>query len=102
MTFISLAFPIFFGVTAVVFYAIPQKRHNLWLLLASYFFIASWSISYAFFFAVLTTLNYFLGLGMFAQTQKRRQQAFLTIGVALNLFFMVSLRNISNTQLQGV
>ena len=72
MLFNSLAYLIFLPVAWVIFWAIPARRRLDWLLIASYFFYASWSLPYAAMIFGLVVVNYVFGLVLGRATSRQR------------------------------
>lgn len=61
MLFNSLSFLIFFPVVAVIYFVVPNKIKNLWLLAASYFFYMCWNAKYAVLLLLSTGITYISG-----------------------------------------
>lgn len=47
MSFNSSDFLIFFPIVVLIYFLIPQKLKNYWLLIASYYFYMCWNAKYA-------------------------------------------------------
>lgn len=47
MLFNSLEFLIFLPIVLLVYFVIPPKIKNIWLLIASYYFYMCWNAKYA-------------------------------------------------------
>jgi len=62
MIFNSMGFLIFFPIVLIIYYIVPKFLQNFWLLLASYWFYMSWSVSYGFILGSLTALTYLSGI----------------------------------------
>lgn len=62
MVFNSIHFLVFFPVVCVVYFLVPGKLKNLWLLLSSYFFYMCWDIRYVFILIGITLITYYSGL----------------------------------------
>ncbi len=62
MIFNSMGFMIFFPIVLIIYYIVPRVLQNFWLLLASYWFYMSWSVSYGFILGSLTFLTYLGGI----------------------------------------
>ena len=89
MGIVSVNFFFFVLISLIVFYLLPGKLQNVFLLLASYFYYATWAWEYTLFLLGLTIFNF-----LFAQLiQKKvaRKKLFLRIGVILNLSFLLTL-----------
>ncbi len=62
MLFNSLDFLIFFPIVVLIYFAIPSKAKNLWLLIASYYFYMCWNAKYALLILASTVITYVSGL----------------------------------------
>ena len=62
MLFNSLEFLIFFPVVTLVYFVIPKKLKNFWLLVTSYYFYMCWDAKYALLIAASTVVTYFSGI----------------------------------------
>ena len=70
MVFNSFSFLVFFPVVLVLYYAMPQKLKNTWLLLSSYYFYSYWNIKYCLLLLVCTLVTYFAGLFLGAEKKE--------------------------------
>ena len=71
MLFNSIEFLLFFPIVVVIYFAIPQKLKQLWLLLASYYFYMCWNAKYAILILLSTAITYASGLLMEGIKQKK-------------------------------
>ena len=78
MQILSVQFLAFSIITLAVYYLLSRKAQNIWLLLVSYFFYATFGRQYALVLFGVTVLNFFIG-------QKVSSRAWLALGIALNL-----------------
>ena len=62
MLFNSLDFLIFFPVVVLVYFVLPYRVRNMWLLVASYYFYMGWDPKYALLIAVSTATTWGTGL----------------------------------------
>lgn len=62
MVFNSVDFLIFFPIVVLVYFVIPKKVKNYWLLFASYYFYMSWNKTYALLIFTSTVVTYLCGL----------------------------------------
>ena len=62
MLFNSLEFLIFFPIVLLVYFTLPKKIKNFWLLIASYYFYMCWNVEYGFLILFLTVITYLFGL----------------------------------------
>ncbi|HEY7330590.1 MAG TPA: MBOAT family O-acyltransferase [Gemmataceae bacterium] len=102
MLFCSSEFLLFFVVVFAVYWALPWRSARIWLLLiASFYFYASWNKLLALLITGTTVLDYLLALGMDHSRSHRRRQLLLCISLIVNLgllcyfkyanFFLLSL-----------
>lgn len=62
MSFNSIDFMIFFPIVVLVYFVLPEKVKNIWLLMASYFFYMCWNAQYAVLILVSTVITYASGI----------------------------------------
>jgi len=96
MGIISVNFLYFVLISLLVFYILPGKLQNLFLLLVSYYFYTTWAWEYSLFLLGITIFNFFFA--HLIQKKEARKKLFLRLGVVLNLVFLLSLlsRNVLN------
>lgn len=64
MLFNSIHFLVFFPIVLLLYFILPKKAKNSWLLLASYYFYMSWNAKYALLILLSTVITYCSGIGM--------------------------------------
>lgn len=84
MEIISLDFAFFVLISLLIFYLLPGKLQNLFLLLASYYFYSTWSLSYVVILLGITVFNFFYAQWLQNSVGSRRKIV-LWVGVGLNL-----------------
>ena len=62
MVFNSLTFLIFFPIVLVVYLVLKGKLRTYWLLVASYYFYASWNVKYTVLILISTIITYLSGI----------------------------------------
>ena len=62
MLFNSIEFLIFFPIVVLVYFVIPKKIKQLWLLVVSYYFYMCWNAKYALLILASTVITYASGL----------------------------------------
>ncbi len=87
MQFTSFDFLIFFPAVVMLFYVMPKRLRQLWLLLASYYFYMGWNAKYALLILTSTVITYLCAILMERFVQKRR--LILAAGIASNLAILV-------------
>jgi alginate O-acetyltransferase complex protein AlgI len=90
MAIVSIQFLFFVLASLGIYYLLPRKIQNYWLLLVSYIFYITWAWEAALTLAILTLVTYSIGLALNSNTQKRYQ--LLWLGIGLNLFALVFFR----------
>ncbi len=86
MVFSSIIFlTVFLPVFLAIYYAVPEKRHSLVILLGSYIFYAWWRVDFVILFGVVTFFNYYISKHIVNKEYKVHKKRYLTIGVAGNL-----------------
>lgn len=74
MLFNSLEFLIFFPIVTFVYFIIPGRAKQLWLLLSSYYFYMCWNAKYAILILTSTIVTYLSGL-LLEKADKRAKQS---------------------------
>lgn len=62
MNFNSVTFLGFLIITVLVYYLLPQKGRNVWLLLCSYYFYMCWNVTYSLLMLSTTLISYFMAI----------------------------------------
>lgn len=62
MAFNSFKYLIFFPIVLLCYYVMPHRMRNPWLLIASYFFYACYSIKYIGILLIATVITYLAAL----------------------------------------
>ncbi|MBR1691969.1 MAG: MBOAT family protein [Lachnospiraceae bacterium] len=97
MLFNSAQYLVFFPVVVLLYFIIPYKLRNLWLLAASYYFYMQWNAKYALLLFTSTLITYVSGLCISACLKKEQRTPakvcvfvsfFLNIGILV--FFKYS------------
>lgn len=64
MFFNSIQFLIFFPIVLLIYFILPQKIRQYWLLLSSYYFYMCWNAKYAILIFISTVITYFSGFAL--------------------------------------
>jgi len=64
MLFNSIQFAIFFPIAVLVYFLLPQKARNMWLLILSYFYYMCWEVRYALLMLASTAITYLSGIAI--------------------------------------
>ncbi len=90
MEIISLPFFVFALAVILVYSRLSRPVQNIWLLIASYLFYLTWGLNYAIVLAVMTALNYWIGLRLAPDNPSRTK--WLRIGILLNAGSLLTLK----------
>src|SRR4051794_24490309 len=89
MLFNSLEFLVFLPIVLVVYYLLPHRKQNAFLVIASCYFYASWDWRFLFPLLFSTTIDYFCALRMEASIEKNEpreaRRRFLLFSLVSNL-----------------
>lgn len=88
MLFNSLEFLLFFIITTVVYFALPQKVKNVWLLLVSYLFYMGWNAKYAMLILIVSVTTWGTGLIIGKSRSPSCKRICLLICVSFNLLLL--------------
>lgn len=104
MLFNSIEFLIFFPVVAAIFFALPQRFRQVFLLAASYYFYMCWKAEYAILILVSTLIDYVAALRMGKTTEKSARTKYLILSLAANLgiLFAFKYANFFNESIRAV
>ena len=91
MTTTSAAFAGFTLIVLLIYYLLPLRGQNVWLLLASYLFIITWAWPFAVVLFAMTLVNYLLGRRLGAQPGQQRR--LLWLGIAFNVIALLHFKN---------
>lgn len=96
MQFTSFEFLIFFPVVVLLYYVMPRRLRQLWLLVASYYFYMSWNAKYGILILASTVITYLCALvmGQFKTKDAQRKvkrKVILTVAIISNLALLVFL-----------
>lgn len=80
MMFNSVAYLLFLPIAALLYFIIPPKFRNAYLLAASYYFYTCWEPKYALLLLGSTLISYFAGLLISNTKQKGEKGSTLTLG----------------------
>lgn len=84
MLFNSFTYAIFLTIVVIIYWLIPNKLRNYFLLLSSYIFYGAWKPEGILLLLVFSLTNWLLG-GLINSFHGRKKQYFFWIGVTLNL-----------------
>lgn len=87
MLFNSLRFLIFFPLVFLVYWALPLRGRQIFLLAASYYFYMCWKPEFIVLVLFSTAVDYFCALGMERWTEKKKGLLAVSLTVNLGLLF---------------
>lgn len=90
MLFNSYEYWVFFPVVVALYFAIPVKCRNVWLLVASCYFYMCWNPRYIILMFSIIMVTYVVGLILGRADKKKQKVTVLTIGIVMclgTLFF---------------
>ncbi len=90
MSITSTQFVLFSLVAIGVYYLLPRRRQNYWLLLLSYIFCITWAWQFAIVMTLMTVVNFFLAGRLRANGQGHRR--LLWFGISLNVLALIFFR----------
>lgn len=90
MTITSITFVLFAALALVIYYLLPGRAQNVWLLLVSYAFIVSWDWMFAVVLGLATTINFLVAIRLRIHDQK--QSRLLWFGIGFNIVILVLFR----------
>ncbi|MEM7391340.1 MAG: MBOAT family O-acyltransferase [Verrucomicrobiota bacterium] len=104
MLFNSIQFVLFFPLVVWLYFLLPLRARNLFLLLASYYFYMCWEPTYIILILLSTGVDYAAGLRMAATDNPRRRKAFLLLSLVSNLglLFVFKYVNFFNDNLRAL
>jgi alginate O-acetyltransferase complex protein AlgI len=88
MYFDSTAYIVFLLLVVAVYWRLPFRAQNLFLLAASYFFYGWWDWRFLFLMASSTIVDYCASRWMDASADPRRRKLLLAVSVTLNFCFL--------------
>lgn len=83
MQFNSIDYLVFLLVAVIVYFAIPAKLRQFWLLVASYFFYMNWNAKYALLLLFSTFSTWVFAL--LIENHRKQQKIYLTLCIVINL-----------------
>lgn len=86
MLFNSYQFMIFFPTVLLIFFVIPKKLRQIWLLIVSLFFYACWNPKYL--FLLLTSIVVTFACALFMDKLRKKKKLILVAGLFINLLIL--------------
>ena len=92
MLFNSYIFLLFAGLVLPLFFAVPKRYRNHYLLVVSYLFYGYWDWRFCGLLAFSTVSDFFLGQKLYQAATDRRRKAFLWTSIIINLGVLFSFK----------
>lgn len=83
MLFNSISFLLFFPIVCLLYWGIPHKFRNIFLLIASYYFYMSWEPFYAILILITSLSTWYCGIKI--SERGKRQHLYIPICLIINL-----------------
>jgi alginate O-acetyltransferase complex protein AlgI len=90
MEITSGLFLLFLIAALLIYYLLPRRPQNYWLLFVSYVFCITWAWEFALVLFVVTAVNFLLGPRL--RRDKQGQRSILWLGLAFNVLVLVLFR----------
>jgi alginate O-acetyltransferase complex protein AlgI len=90
MTITSIYFVVFTVSTLAIYYRLPHRLQNFWLVFVSYIFIVSWDWTFAALLGIVTAFNFLLALRL--RINDHGQRGWLWLGIGFNVLTLVFFR----------
>jgi alginate O-acetyltransferase complex protein AlgI len=88
MFFDSTAYVVFLTLAALLYWRLPFRSQNYFLLAASYFFYGWWDWRFLFLMAASTLVDFFVARAIGASTNERHRKSLLIFSLVLNFAFL--------------
>lgn len=88
MLFNSLAFAVFLPVVFFLYWALPQKKRWIVLLISSYYFYMSWNVKYVVLILFTTAISYASAVLMEKYNKKSTKRMLMLVAVAASLLVL--------------
>jgi alginate O-acetyltransferase complex protein AlgI len=88
MLFDSTAYIVFLLIVILLYWRLPFRGQNYFLLAASYFFYGWWDWRFLFLMAGSTVVDFFVARGLGVCSDQRRRKALLILSLTLNFTFL--------------
>ncbi|MFN8050227.1 MAG: MBOAT family protein [Acidimicrobiales bacterium] len=85
MTFNSLQYAVFLVLAVAVYWTIPSRFQNHWLLVCSYVFYAFWDVRFLALLGAASLVDFYVGIGIENSTDQRRRKRLLLVSLAWNI-----------------
>jgi D-alanyl-lipoteichoic acid acyltransferase DltB (MBOAT superfamily) len=97
MQFTSFQFALFFPIVVLLYYAMPKRLRQPWLLIASYYFYMGWNAKYAILILASTIITYLCGvlIDLTETEEKGRRKFLLVASLLINLGILVFFKYIN-------
>lgn len=90
MNITSLHFVLFTALALGVYYLLPRRPQNIWLLWVSYVFLITWNWRFAVVLGVITVINFLIALRI--RVDGQGQRGLLWVGIGSNILALLLFR----------
>jgi D-alanyl-lipoteichoic acid acyltransferase DltB (MBOAT superfamily) len=90
MNVTSLHFVLFTALALGVYYFLPRRPQNIWLLYVSYLFLVTWSWQFAVVLGAVTAINFLIALRL--RIHEQGQRGLLWVGIGINIVALLYFR----------
>lgn len=92
LTLSSVRFILFFIAVAVIYYILPKRFQNAWLLISSFVFYLFGTPEYALLLAGTIVVNYCAGRVISSRKTQKARKGFLTFFIIINIIVLLGLK----------
>lgn len=89
MSFTSFEYLLFFAIACFVYFIIPKKTKNYWLLACSYYFYMCWNPKYALLMLFSTIITYISGLLIGKSNNYKKKKIWVFLSFFINIGILV-------------
>ena len=90
MQIISWQFVVFYLIVLIVYFFLPRRSQDIWLLIASFFFLATWNVYSVAILTASILFNYVIGLKIWQGARMSRK--WLWLGIIINVLTLFIFR----------
>ncbi len=90
MNITSIHFVLFTALALGIYYLLPRRPQNIWLLFVSYTFMTTWDWQFAVVLGAVTAINYLIALRL--RVKDRGRRGLLWTGIGINVFALLFFR----------
>ncbi len=92
MAFTTLQYLFFFLIACLVFFIVPPKIKNSWLLVCSYYFYMCWNAKYALLMLLSTLVTFFSGILIHNSKTRKKKKLFVALSFLINICILFTFK----------